>query len=52
VIFKKKNNYILQGVVATQLRCGGVFTANFLHSVTVKEFLKSDSLFGEYIDTS
>ena len=36
---------ILQGSVATHLRCGGIFNesciANFLEIMTVKEFLKS-----------
>jgi len=35
-------NNILQGSVATQLRCGGIFNnrfiANFLQSAPVKEF--------------
>ena len=42
---------ISQGSVATPLRCGGIgndlFIANFLLSVTVKEFLKNDHTFVE-----
>jgi len=42
---------ISQGSVATPLRCGGIcndlFIANFLLSVTVKEFLKNDQTFVE-----
>ena len=37
--------YISQGSVVTRLGCGGIFSdgfiANFLESVSVKEFLKS-----------
>jgi len=37
---------ILQGSVATHLRCGGIFSdsviANFLLILTVKEFMKID----------
>ena len=39
---------ISQGSVATRLRCGGIFNeyfiANFLHIITVKEFLKSANI--------
>jgi len=38
-------NYVSQGSVATYVRCGGMSTqcciANFLLSLSVKEFLKS-----------
>jgi len=47
--FLKTN--ILQGSVATPFRCGwlynDLFIANFLLSVTVKEFLKNWSIFGK-----
>ena len=42
---------ISQSSVATPVRCGGIcndlFIANFLLSVTVKEFLKNDNTFVE-----
>jgi len=44
--------YISQGGVATQLRCGGICNnhviANFLQSVSVKEFLKSFNIWQRY----
>jgi len=43
---------ILQGSVATHLRCGGIFNvsfvANFLEIVSVKEFLKSVNTWKRY----
>ena len=43
---------ISQGSVATYLRCGGIFkydfVANFLQSLTVKEFRKSVNILGSY----
>jgi len=46
---------ISHGSVATLLRCGGIcsdaFIANFLLSVTLKEF-ENRSLFGEVMDKS
>ena len=45
--------YISQGSVATQLRCGGIFsnhfTTNFSQNVAVKKF-ENRSIFGKDID--
>ena len=44
--------YISQGSVATQLRCGGVFsnhfTTNFSQNAAVKNFLKSVNIWQRY----
>jgi len=44
--------YISQGSVATQLRCGGMFSnqfiTNFLQNVPVKKFWKSVSIWRRY----
>jgi len=46
------NINISQGSVAIHLRCGGIFkytfVANFLRSLTVKEFWKSVNIWGSY----
>jgi len=44
--------YILQGSVATQLRCGGIrsnqFNTNFPRNVQVKKFWKSINIWRRY----
>jgi len=44
--------YILQGSVATRLKCGGIFSdrfiANLLEGASVKEFLKSVNIWWRY----
>jgi len=44
--------YILQGSVATQLRCGGIFnnhfTTNFSQNAAVKKFWKSVNIWQRY----
>jgi len=44
--------YVSQGNVATQLRCGGMFsnhfTTNFSHNAAVKKFWKSVNIWQRY----
>jgi len=41
-------HYISQGIAATSLRCGGIYNANSVLSLAVKEFRKSINISRSY----